>query len=377
MGYGGGGGGGSGGGGGGSGGSGSSGSSYSESPSLDKPKAGAFRFNTDSSQLEIYDGNQWTGVLATSPEQQTGGTRGLFAGGYNHHPSVSDYSNHISYINVDTTGDATDFGNLTAGVGNGMFGYASRTRGLFGCGYDGGPNTSTNIIGYVTISSTGNAIDFGDAAYKVEGAVGLSNETRGIHAFGFQRTDWAIKNSLQYTTIATTGSTVDSGIDAINGQRTGASFSSPTRGLFAGGTDPNAPTMITHLNINTVGVNSDFGDLAVDAGEGSTGGSNAVRGIYFAGYKSPGPAAVNNIEYITISTLGNSSDFGDSTVLRYQQHGCSSRTRAVCGGGTPSNRDVIEYVQIMSTGNAIDFGDMNSGVETNGGAGTSNGHGGL
>ena len=46
-----------------------------EYPSLDKPKAGAFRFNTDSSQMEIYDGNQWTGVVSDSPELQTGGTR--------------------------------------------------------------------------------------------------------------------------------------------------------------------------------------------------------------------------------------------------------------------------------------------------------------
>ena len=49
-----------------------------EKPSLDTAKAGAMRFNTDSSQMEIYDGNQWTGILATSPEQQTGGTRGLY-----------------------------------------------------------------------------------------------------------------------------------------------------------------------------------------------------------------------------------------------------------------------------------------------------------
>ena len=46
-------------------------------------RAGAIRFNTDSSQMEIYDGNQWTGILATSPELQTGGTRGIGMGGYN------------------------------------------------------------------------------------------------------------------------------------------------------------------------------------------------------------------------------------------------------------------------------------------------------
>ena len=82
-----------------------------EKPSLDTAKAGAMRFNTDSSQMEIYDGNQWTGILATSPEQQTGGTRGLFVGGRN--PSNSDT---IDFVNIDTTGNATDFGNrLEAG----------------------------------------------------------------------------------------------------------------------------------------------------------------------------------------------------------------------------------------------------------------------
>ena len=69
-----------------------------EYPSLNTAKAGAIRFNTDSSQLEIYDGNQWTGILATSPEQQTGGTRGLMFGGEGSNPR-----NTIQFFNVDTT----------------------------------------------------------------------------------------------------------------------------------------------------------------------------------------------------------------------------------------------------------------------------------
>ena len=100
-----------GGGGGSGGGGGGSGGSYGVESSASPPTAGAFRFNTDSSQLEIYDGNQWTGVLATSPEQQTGGTRGLFGGGWAG-PSTGS-TDTIDMINVDTTGNATDFGNLT------------------------------------------------------------------------------------------------------------------------------------------------------------------------------------------------------------------------------------------------------------------------
>ena len=55
-------------------------------------RAGAIRFNTDSSQMEIYDGNQWTGILATSPELQTGGTRGLFHGFFNDTATTEIYT---------------------------------------------------------------------------------------------------------------------------------------------------------------------------------------------------------------------------------------------------------------------------------------------
>ena len=83
-----------------------------EYPSFDKPKAGALRFNTDSSQLEIYDGNQWTGIESTSPELQTGGTRGLVGGG--NQPGVS---NVIQYQNIDSTGNFSDFGDMTYASG--------------------------------------------------------------------------------------------------------------------------------------------------------------------------------------------------------------------------------------------------------------------
>ena len=341
-----------------------------EHPSSDKLKAGAFRFNTDSSQLEIYDGNQWTGVLATSPEQQTGGTRGLIAGGYDH--DASDYTDTIGYVNIDTTGNATDFGNLTEARGNGMFGISSRTRGLFGCGYDAGPNTSTNRIDYVTISSTGHAEDFGDAKYKVEGACGFSNGTRGVFAFGFQRTDWASKKEMQYFTIASTGHVEDTGIDITIDHRAGASFSSPTRGIWAGGVA--GLNTISYMTISTLSQTADFGDTAVNKGEGASGCSNAVRGLYFAGLKSPGTSG-NEINYITIATFGDAIDFGDTTVSRYGSMSTASPTRGINAGGTPNNRDVIEYVQIMSTGNAVDFGDLTVNINT--GNALSNGHGGL
>ena len=113
--------------------------------------SGSIRFNTDSSKLEIYNGEQWWEIDATSPEQQTGGTRGIRAGGYSQ-------TDRIEFFNMDTLGNASDFGNLTDGrwgIGSG----SDRTRAVFGGGDSPG---DVDTIDYITFSSTGNAIDFGN-----------------------------------------------------------------------------------------------------------------------------------------------------------------------------------------------------------------------
>ena len=72
--------------------------------------SGSIRFNTDSSRLEIYNGEQWWEIDATSPELQTGGTRGLSMGGS--YPSTSAV-NVIEFANIDSTGNFANFGDLT------------------------------------------------------------------------------------------------------------------------------------------------------------------------------------------------------------------------------------------------------------------------
>ena len=94
---------------------------------MEQIPAGSIRFNTDSAKMEIYNGEQWWEIDSTSPEEQTGGTRGLFAG------SPNTAVDTIDLINVDTTGDASDFGNLTESAVLGA-GFASRTRGVISLG---------------------------------------------------------------------------------------------------------------------------------------------------------------------------------------------------------------------------------------------------
>ena len=52
-----------------------------EQPSFDTAPAGSIRFNTDSRKMELYNGEAWWEIDATSPNLHTGGTRGIWAGG--------------------------------------------------------------------------------------------------------------------------------------------------------------------------------------------------------------------------------------------------------------------------------------------------------
>ena len=51
-----------------------------EHPSLETATSGSIRFNTDSSKLEIYNGEAWFEINSTSPEELTGGARGFILG---------------------------------------------------------------------------------------------------------------------------------------------------------------------------------------------------------------------------------------------------------------------------------------------------------
>ena len=103
-------------------------------------------------------------------------------------------------------------------------------------------------------------------------------------------------------------------------------------------------------------------------GMGAT--SSSTRGITFGGGT---PSTIAEIEYITISTLGNSQTFGDLSSNRYLCQGVSNGTRGVVGGGDNSGAvNIIEYITIASTGDAQDFGDLSSISEHAGGTGGSN-----
>ena len=104
------------------------------------------------------------GDLTVSRRQQGGSgadrTRSVFMGG-RASPLNKDT---IDFITIASTGDATDFGNLTGGGGsNGGTGSNSSNSCVHSGQRGSSGTTRVNTIDYITIQSTGDANDFGDA----------------------------------------------------------------------------------------------------------------------------------------------------------------------------------------------------------------------
>ena len=335
------------------------------------PGEGMIRFNTDSGHLEYYTGTHWADVIVNNNElgggtgSNTGtGTRGLFIGGFSPSP-LNAVHNVIQYVTISTLGDAQDFGDLTA-VSAAPAGVASRTRGIKA---GGAPD---NIINFVTISSTGDATDYGDLVTSTRDQGAAGNETRGIFAAGHGPI-----NVIQYLIIASTGDSVDFGdTSSTRDDLCRSQVNSAVRGVFAGGyASPAGINIMEFVTISSTGNSQDFGDLTIARGR-TSGVCNSTRGVFNGGQTGSGTGS-NVIDFITIATTGNATDFGDSTVANIRNTGgCSSQTRGVFGGGyTPTYLNLIEFVTISETGNAVDFGDLL--FLNTFGTGISNGHGGL
>ena len=115
---------------------------------------GAVRYNTDSNKMEVYIGSTWMEVAVSSPNLD-GGARGFAAGGAGG-PSGPGYTATVDFYTISTAGNAQDFGDLSRAKGNGVAGFASRTRGVAAGGFS--PTAHYNTIDFITMSSTGDGV---------------------------------------------------------------------------------------------------------------------------------------------------------------------------------------------------------------------------
>ena len=131
------------------------------------------------------------------------------------------------------------------------------------------------------------------------------------------------------------------------------------RGITASGngTPSNTSTGMEYHTISTLGNGTDFGDLE-QGRRALAAASSRTRLVTAGGY---GPATTDKMEYHTISTTGETGiDFGNLSTSRYGLIGLSNQIRAIyaCGEGASK----VDYVTIASTGHAQNFDATDGGV---------------
>ena len=307
--------------------------------------------------------------FATGKTTDRGRGRAVFLGGGQ--PANAS----ISFTQIQSTGNAQSFGSLISSKNN-LRGGSSSTRGLSAHS----SSDTVNTIEFITIATQSNSTDFGDmSGTSSSGATG-SNETRAVFWIG---TVPSTGNTIDFATIATTGNTSDFG-DMTVGVRHIDSMNSSTRCVIPGGwkTSPDSNTnVIQYITFATTGNAQDFGDVDYTNGMRASGGfSSPTRGVFAGGADSPSNSAVNIIHFVTLASTGNSTDFGDiSAAKRIEGGGTSSHTRGlIAGSNSPAQINTIEFVTIATTGDAQDFGDLMSSRSQDGYVGAlSDCHGGL
>jgi len=341
---------------------------------------GAIRFNTDSQKLEFYAQGEWWIMSTDTPNlgrgvDSTPGARMIIAGG-NHYEGSTSVSAEIQYLNIASTGNTVDFGTNLTQARRRIGGMASATRGVFS---GGATPSSVTTQDFVEFASTGTCTAWGDSA-TVAGTtngMGFSNSTRGIVKSGYVAPT-GITGTMDYITIASAGNTQDFGDLSKHGDSGGVAGNS-TRALMAGGLEqPStvASEEISFVTIPTLGDNVVFGELTL-ARWSSHGVANKTRTVWGGGST---PTRQNVIDYGFISSLGNAINFGDLTAAGNDMPAASNCIRGIFAGGyrDPNNHasSNIDYIQISTEGNSVDFGDLSVQNDA-GGAGVSNGHGGL
>ena len=339
---------------------------------------GTLRLNTDIGNLEVFRGK----TIGWEQIQRNPLSDGTYpeARGFHHagrRPS-SGSINVIEMVRFASLSTPVDFGDM-AQSGNGAEGtfeagaFASQTRGF---AFGGRLPSFTNVIQFVTMSTFGDSVNFGDLSEGAQLTMGVSDKTRGcrlggIKSAGPQPYQSAGVNHIEFVTMSSEGNTTDFG-DLEDTPALAGSCGDRTRGILMGGGAPSPSyntDKIQYITIQSTGQAQDFGNLEQNTTY-NTAASNSVRGISGGNGASPS----NKIDFITIASTGNAQDFGDMAIPRYARESCASQTRAIFTGGEDGYSD-CDFVTITTTGNAIDFGNLALGSGYN--QGFSNSHGGL
>ena len=219
--------------------------------------------------------------LSTDGRGVGSAVRGILGGGYGIQTPGGGTGrlDDMDYFTIASEGNAIDFGNLTQ-VRNGLGAVSSSTRGIFCGGASPSPTTNcVNTMDYIQISTTGNALDFGDLAKeKAAGGCLVNSPTRGIVGAGddYSHPAWQYTalGHLDAVTMASKGNAQFFGDLSNSSQGGGGAGSNQTRGIISFGmsTDGtyNDLNILEYITFSSSGNALDFGDLRGGANRAHT-----------------------------------------------------------------------------------------------------------
>ena len=242
--------------------------------------ANALEYITISSSGSSNDfGDRTVGTIMTK-HVAGNNTRGVFGGGRTApNASITD----IDFVTIASTGDASDFGDLRKAFDSGGGNVQSPTRGIFAGGYFFGAYTvPTKDIDSITFATGGNSVRFGDLFTGRYRFNGCSGSTRGVFMGGrytsSQPNTISSMDIMDYITLSTEGNAQDFG-NLTQARGMNQCASSLTRGLCMGGGQPANSNVIDFITFSTTGNATDFGDLTQARQDIAGGISDAHGGL--------------------------------------------------------------------------------------------------
>ena len=191
------------------------------------PKVGVDAGNTFGGSIQ--QSSQGYMYFPTGGTNERGGSRGILAGGF----TPSEVKT-IDFFNLQSTGNALAFGDLTDTRGQLGGGVSDGVRGVVAGGY--GSPLHKKGIDYMTIASTGNAIRFGDllvSAGRGEQAGATCNRVRGLFCGG-SVSPGTQTNNIEFITMTSTGNGQDFGDLTAKKDRIGGGCISDSHGGLGG-----------------------------------------------------------------------------------------------------------------------------------------------
>jgi len=330
---------------------------------------GQMAYAEDTDKLYVFSGYSWyktsTSVQAVTPPAPFtwGGDRGISAGDLFNSSAVT--AMHYFSISV-LSGNATDFGNMTVARATGA-GASNGTQALLMGGRAGG---YYNTVDKVTFATLSNAVDATDLSASRGYNSGVGDGTYAFSGGGYESAPVSTVESFNIST----PSTATAHGNLTEARYGAAAMSNGNIGVWAGGTSgTGASDVIDQVTLATAANATSFGNLlAVDgtnkimASTAVCGTSDNTYGVIMGGgsgsdSSDPSTRANTTIEYITISTAGNSQDFGDLTLARYGMSAVSDGTYGVGMSGhigiNSNGTNRLDYITIASPGNATTFGE--------------------